>query len=105
MTVTLNHKNIVKDALRISKIKPFIDQYNWKEISFPSHKMIRKNFETNNKTIACDIFTYYTIAKKKTKHTYIQKKNIHTYIQSINQLLKIRQFFFFFNFLSVLTIL
>ena len=48
MTVTLNHKNIVKDALRISKIKPFIDQYNWKEISFPSHKMIRKNFETNN---------------------------------------------------------
>ena len=35
LTVALNCQNIEKDPQRISKIKPFIDQYNWKEISFP----------------------------------------------------------------------
>ena len=31
ITVALNHKNIVKDLQRISKIKAFINKYNWKE--------------------------------------------------------------------------
>ena len=38
LTVALNHEQIKKDPQRITKIKPFIDQYNWKEIDFPSHK-------------------------------------------------------------------
>ena len=38
MTIALNHKNVRKYPKRIQKIKPFIDQYNWKEISFLSHK-------------------------------------------------------------------
>ena len=37
LTVALNYEQIEKDPQRISKIKPFIDQYNWKEIDFPSH--------------------------------------------------------------------
>ena len=37
LTVALNYEKIKKDAQRISKITPFIDQYNWKEIDFPSH--------------------------------------------------------------------
>ena len=37
LTVALNHQNIKKNPSRISKIKPFIDQYNWKEIDFTSH--------------------------------------------------------------------
>ena len=36
LTAALNHQNIEKNPQRISKIKPFIDQYNWKEIDFPS---------------------------------------------------------------------
>ena len=32
VTFALNCKQIKKDPQRISKIKPFIDQYNWKEI-------------------------------------------------------------------------
>ena len=31
ITVAFNHKKIKKDPQRITKIKPFIDQYNWKE--------------------------------------------------------------------------
>ena len=38
VTVVLSHKNIANDLQRISKISFFIDQYNWKEISFQSLK-------------------------------------------------------------------
>ena len=38
LTVALNYQSIKKDPQRISKMKSFIDQYNWKEINFPSHK-------------------------------------------------------------------
>ena len=45
LTVALNHQNIKKNPSRISKIKPFIDQYNWKEIDFTSHsKDWKKNW-------------------------------------------------------------
>ena len=32
LTVALYHQNIRKDPQRILKIKPFIDQYNWKDV-------------------------------------------------------------------------
>ena len=38
LTVALNYQNIKNNSERISKIKPFIDQYNCKKISFPSCK-------------------------------------------------------------------
>ena len=34
-----------KNQQIISNIKLFIDQYNWKEIDFPSHKTDWKKFE------------------------------------------------------------
>ena len=37
LTVALNYEQIKDDSERTSKIKPFIDKYNWKEIDFPSH--------------------------------------------------------------------
>ena len=40
---------------RISSIKPFIDQYNWEGIDFPSGIKDWKKFERNNKTIALNI--------------------------------------------------
>ena len=38
ITAALKHQNIKNNPERISKIKPFIDQYNWREIKFPSDK-------------------------------------------------------------------
>ena len=43
VTVTLNHKEIKKDLQRITKIKPFINKYNWEGINFPSEKDDWKN--------------------------------------------------------------
>ena len=37
LTVALNYEQIKHHPERISKIKPFIGQYNWKEIDFPSY--------------------------------------------------------------------
>ena len=45
--VVFNYQNIKYYTERIPKIKRFIDQYNWKEISFPPHKKEWKKFETN----------------------------------------------------------
>ena len=36
LTVALNHEKIKDHPERISKIRPFIDQYNWNEIDLPS---------------------------------------------------------------------
>ena len=48
-TLALNIDKINKDPQRISKIKLFIDQYNWKDIEFPPTSKDWKKFELNNK--------------------------------------------------------
>ena len=55
LTVALNYENINNNRHRISKIKPFIDQYNWNETDFPSTGKYWKKFESNNKSIALNI--------------------------------------------------
>ena len=39
----------------MSKIKPFIDQYNWNQLDFPLYSKDWKKLEQNNKTIALNI--------------------------------------------------
>ena len=46
LTVALNCEQIKDHPERIPKIKPFIGQYNWKEINFPSHGKDWKKFES-----------------------------------------------------------
>ena len=64
-TVALNYQNIKKDRLRIWKIQPFINQYNWKEIDIPSEQKYWQKFELNNESIALNIvFVPYNTEKK-----------------------------------------
>ena len=37
LTAARNYEQIKNNPEKVSKNKPFIDQYNWKEIDFPSH--------------------------------------------------------------------
>ena len=55
VTLALNLDNIDNYPERISKIKPFIDQYNWKDIDFPATNKDWRKFELNNE-IALNIF-------------------------------------------------
>ena len=54
-TTALNNEQIKSHPEKISNIKSFIDQYDWKGISFPSHKKDWEKFELNNKSIALNL--------------------------------------------------
>ena len=71
-TVPLNHEEIKKDPQRITKIKPFINKYNWEGIHFPSEKGYLKNFGKNNVTIPLNVL----YAKgEKIYPAYVSKHN------------------------------
>ena len=55
ITVALNSDKINRDPQRISKIKPFIEQYNWNGIEFPATSKDWKKFEQNNESIALNV--------------------------------------------------
>ena len=55
VTVALNYEQTGDHPERISKIKPFIGKYDWKEIDFPSQGKDWKKSESNNKSIALNI--------------------------------------------------
>ena len=80
VTLTLNLDNIDNHPERISKIKPFIDQYNWKDIDFPATSKDWKKFELNNE-IALNILYVPHNTKKihvayKSKHNLTREKQI-----------------------------
>ena len=73
-TVALSYQNIKKDPQRISKIKPFINQYDWKGINFPSHKEDWKKIESNNKSVALNIL-FVPYNAEKIRFAYKSKHN------------------------------
>ena len=75
LTVALSYEQIKDHPERISKIKPFIDKCNWKEIDFPSYSKDWKIFESNNKSIALNIL-YVPHNTEKIRHAYKSKYNL-----------------------------
>ena len=74
ITAALNYQNIGHHSERISRLKPFINNYNWKGIEFPSHSKDWRKSECNNKTIALNIL-YVPYNTKEIKQAYISKYN------------------------------
>ena len=74
-TLALNFDNIDKHHQRISKIKPFIDNYNWNDINFPTAKNDWNKFELNNKNVALNIL-YVPFNTKKIEIAYKSKYNL-----------------------------
>ena len=74
VTLGLNLDNIDNHPERISKIKPFIDQYNWKDIDFPSTSKDWKKLESNNE-IALNIL-YVPHNTEKIQVAYKSKNNL-----------------------------
>ena len=70
ITVTLNHQNNGRDPQKISKIKPFINQYNWKGIEFPTEQ--KGWIKSLNKIIRQLHLTYYMC------HTILNKYVVRT---------------------------
>ena len=77
LTAALYYEQIKSYAEGISNIKPFIDQCNWKEIDFPTHKKDWKKFELNNKSIAPNVL-YIPYNTEKVRHACKSKYNKET---------------------------
>ena len=80
VTLALNLDEIKKDSQRIAKIKPFIDQYNWKDIDFPSTSKDWEKIELNNE-IALNILYVPDNTKKihvayKLRHNLTREKQV-----------------------------
>ena len=75
ITTALNYDEIGNHHQRVNKVKPFIDQYNWKDIHFPSHVDDWKKFELNNKSIASNVL-YVPEGEKTIRHAYKLKHNL-----------------------------
>ena len=60
ISIALNYEQINNNPEKISKIKPFINMYDWKDINFPSHKEDWNTFKKKNKLIALNIFMFLT---------------------------------------------
>ena len=74
VTLALNIEKINDHPERISKIKPFIEKYNWKDIDFPSTSKDWKKFELNNE-VALNIL-YVPHDNKKIEIAYKSKHNL-----------------------------
>ena len=71
---SLNYQTIKANPERISKLKKYINQYNWKDIKFPSDKEDWKKFEQNNKDIALNVL-FVPLDKKEIEIAYTSKYN------------------------------
>ena len=77
----LNHDKINKHPQRVSKIKSFIDQYNWNDVDFPSTSKDWKKFELINELIALSIlYVPHKTGKMhlpyKSKHNLTREKQV-----------------------------
>ena len=74
ISAALNYQNIDCHPERISKHEPFINNYNWKDIEYPSHSKDWRKCECNNKTIALNII-YVPYDTKQIKQAHTSKYN------------------------------
>ena len=74
VVAALNHNKITNHPEKTSKLKPFINNYNWEDIEFPSHSKDWKKIEENNKAIALNtLFVPYNT--KQIRAARISKYN------------------------------
>ena len=60
---------------RVSRVKKFVNQYDWSGINFPSHVGDWKRFELNNKSVALNVL-YVAYGEKTIRHAYKSKYNL-----------------------------
>ena len=74
ISTALNYEKINNHPERISKIKPVINKYDWKDINFPSHEEDWNTFENNNRSIALNTL-YVLYNTRQIRPAYVSKYN------------------------------
>ena len=80
VTLALNLDKINDHPESISKIKPFIEEYNWKDIDFPSTSKDWKKLELNNEIVLNILYVPHNTKKieiaYKSKHNLTREKQV-----------------------------
>ena len=80
VTLALSLDKIKKDPQRVSKVKPFIEKYNWEDIDFPSTSKDWKKIECNNEVALNILYVPYNTKQIniacKSKSSLTQKRHI-----------------------------
>ena len=80
VTLALNLDKIRKNPQRISKVKPLIGQYNWKDIDFPATSKDWKKIELNNEIALSILYVPHNTRKihaaYKSKHNLTRENQI-----------------------------
>ena len=80
VTLALNLDNIDNHPERISKIKPFLNKYNWKDIDFPAMSRDWKKIEINNEIALNILYVPHNTRKMhvayKSKHSLTRENQI-----------------------------
>ena len=77
VTLSLHHHQIDFHPERISKIKPFINKYNWDQIQCPATNKDWETFEKNNPDVALNVlFVDLENKEKKVYQSFISKFNL-----------------------------
>ena len=57
IVAAIHHKDIDHHPEKITKLAPYVNNYNWNDINFPTEQKVWKTFERNNKDIALKILS------------------------------------------------
>ena len=74
MMHSLNYQTIESNPQIISKLKPYVNKYNWEGINFPAGSKEWQKIERNNDTIALNVL-YLKHNTRKTSVVYRSKHN------------------------------
>ena len=74
-TLALNFDRVTNHPERVTKVKSFIDKYNWNDINLPTIRKDWNRFEVNNKNVALNIL-YVPFNTKIIEITYKSKYNL-----------------------------
>ena len=79
---SIRNKEIGKNIHRISKLKPFINNYNWNETNYPAEQKDWDKFECNNKDIWLNTLSMHSTKKKFNirRTSKVNKKGKHEII-------------------------
>ena len=87
ITTSLNYKKIKNHPEKISKINPFINNYNWDNMQLPSQQQDYEKFEMNNKSISLNVL-HIQHDTKNIKYSYKSKFNYTREHQAILLMIK-----------------
>ena len=77
ITLSIYHKEIGNNFNIITKIKPYVNNFNWNDIKFPPIKQDYETFEINNENISLNIHQFNNEKISQVSKSNYDKKQVN----------------------------